>query len=45
MSPLALRRAALVSTRSMRVGARAYSEGSTGGNRPESSGDSFTVSK
>lgn len=37
-------RRALVSARSMRVGVRAYSEGATGSNRPESSGDSFTVS-
>lgn len=42
-SQLALRRA-LVSARSMRVGVRAYTEGATGSNRPESSGDSFTVS-
>ncbi|CAM9013325.1 unnamed protein product [Wickerhamomyces anomalus] len=40
-SQLALRRA-LVSARSMRVGVRAYTEGATGSNRPESSGDSFT---
>lgn len=42
-SSLTFRRA-LVSARSMRFGVRAYSEGATGGNRPESSGDSFTVS-
>lgn len=42
-SQLAFRRA-LTSVRSMRVGVRAYSEGATGANRPESSGDSFTVS-